>query len=170
MPRWEEVSGVSRMAQTRRRLPHRGLGTSAGRISRREKTKPCESRLSRLRQDRRLFPVHTPQPQHTHPALTECVFSCCTFAFPSPPAEPPVPGMFHPCRRCLQDAAHPEQQHLFQMPVLLLHDLAREKENCHAHTHMQTHVMREQFATGSPCVCVCWCVFVGASLLVSIKE
>lgn len=107
----KEMSDVSRMARTRRRLPHRGLGMSAGPISRKKKlpSPVCQGSAksgSRFRFTRLKL-------QTLSPALAKCVLSCCTFSFPSPPAEPPVPGMFRPSRRCLQDAAHPEQCKFF---------------------------------------------------------
>lgn len=77
---------------------------TAGNICRSDLSEPSES-VCWLRQDRRPFPVHTLQPR----LLASLRESVCVTALPFlPPAEPPVPGMFHPPQRCFQDA-HPEQ-------------------------------------------------------------
>lgn len=48
----------------------------------------------------------------TPPPVPHQVLYFC-LSFPPGRAEPPVPGMFHPSQRCLQDAAHSEQYQLF---------------------------------------------------------
>lgn len=63
-------------------------------------------RLSGLRQDRRPFPVHTPQPQRTHPALAESVIFVLYFCVFLHSSRPPgrascprnVPSLGDVCR------------------------------------------------------------------------